>query len=150
MDWRALSQVKEFGLVGLNCSCLANDYAKIFDAYWMVGENGKIPETWPDSFQTKINSTNPMNFAFMDNKYKTFVASSPPPFSPKGRTNDVDGILYCIERAEKFVYVALMDYFPLTIYSPKIKYVLRQLSLSGSIKLAIRRFADDVVYPLFQ
>lgn len=31
MDWRALSQVKELGLVALNCSCLANDYAKIFD-----------------------------------------------------------------------------------------------------------------------
>lgn len=31
MDWRSLSQVKELGLVALNCSCLANDYAKIFD-----------------------------------------------------------------------------------------------------------------------
>ncbi|XP_017877883.1 phospholipase D3-like [Ceratina calcarata] len=119
---KANAQVNKTSYRNGKLRCLANDYAKIFDAYWMVGENGKIPETWPDSFQTKINSTNPMNFAFMDNKYKTFVASSPPPFSPKGRTNDVDGILYCIERAEKFVYVALMDYFPLTIYSPKIKY----------------------------
>lgn len=31
MDWRSLSQVKELGLTVLNCSCLANDYAKIFD-----------------------------------------------------------------------------------------------------------------------
>lgn len=31
MDWRSLTQVKELGLVVLNCSCLANDYAKIFD-----------------------------------------------------------------------------------------------------------------------
>lgn len=31
MDWRSLSQVKELGLIALNCSCLANDYAKIFD-----------------------------------------------------------------------------------------------------------------------
>lgn len=31
MDWRSLSQVKELGLVALNCSCLAKDYAKIFD-----------------------------------------------------------------------------------------------------------------------
>jgi len=31
MDWRSLSQVKELGLIALNCSCLAKDYAKIFD-----------------------------------------------------------------------------------------------------------------------
>ncbi|XP_076750929.1 5'-3' exonuclease PLD3 [Xylocopa sonorina] len=122
MDWRSLTQVKEFGLIALNCSCLANDYAKIFDAYWTVGKEGKIPSVWPDSFNTKINSKNPMNFTFMGNRYKTFIASSPPSFSPKGRTNDVDAILYCIERAEKFIYVAVMDYFPLTIYTAKIKY----------------------------
>lgn len=49
--------------------------------------------------------------------------SSPPSFSPKDRTNDVDAILYCIERAEKFIYISVMDYFPLTVYTPKIKYV---------------------------
>lgn len=31
MDWRSLTQVKELGLIALNCSCLATDYAKIFD-----------------------------------------------------------------------------------------------------------------------
>ncbi|CAK9831259.1 5'-3' exonuclease PLD3 [Anthophora retusa] len=123
MDWRSLSQVKELGLVGLNCSCLANDYAKIFDVYWTVGgDGGKIPSVWPDSFGTKINLKNPMDFTFMDNRYKAFVASSPPAFSPNGRTNDVDAILHCIEKAEKFIYVAVMDYFPLTIYTAKIKY----------------------------
>ncbi|XP_076245485.1 5'-3' exonuclease PLD3 isoform X2 [Calliopsis andreniformis] len=122
MDWRSLSQVKELGLVVLNCSCLANDYAKIFDVYWIVAEHGKIPSSWPDSFSTKINEKNPMNFTFMDNKYQTFIASSPSPFSPKGRTNDIDAILYCIKKAEKFIYISVMDYFPLTIYTAKIKY----------------------------
>ncbi|XP_012151519.2 5'-3' exonuclease PLD3 [Megachile rotundata] len=122
MDWRSLTQVKELGLVVFNCSCLANDYAKIFDVYWMVSEEGKIPAVWPDSFTTKINLKNPMKFTFMDNKYKTFIASSPPPFSSKGRTNDIDAILYCIEKAEKFIYIAVMDYFPLTVYTAKIRY----------------------------
>ncbi|XP_003393457.1 5'-3' exonuclease PLD3 isoform X1 [Bombus terrestris] len=122
MDWRSLSQVKELGLMALNCSCLANDFAKIFDIYWTVGNDGKIPSVWPDYLNTRINLKNPMNFTFMNNKYKTFVASSPPPFSPKGRTNDVDAILYCIEKAEKFIYISVMDYFPLTIYTAKIKY----------------------------
>jgi hypothetical protein len=31
MDWRSLTQVKELGLVAFNCSCMANDLAKIFD-----------------------------------------------------------------------------------------------------------------------
>lgn len=55
--------------------------------------------------------------------YNYVFQSSPPPFSPKDRTNDVDAILYCIERAEKFIYISVMDYFPLTVYTPKIKYV---------------------------
>ncbi|XP_043266213.1 5'-3' exonuclease PLD3-like [Colletes gigas] len=122
MDWRSLSQVKELGLLALNCSCLANDYAKIFDVYWTVAEDNKVPSVWPDSFNTKINLDNPMTFTFMNNRYRTFIASSPPPFSPKGRTNDVDAILNCIEKAEKFIYIAVMDYFPLTIYTAKIKY----------------------------
>nr|XP_034172549.1 5'-3' exonuclease PLD3-like isoform X3 [Osmia lignaria] len=122
MDWRSLTQVKELGLLVLNCSCLANDYAKIFDVYWMVGQEGKVPPAWPDSLSTKINLKNPMKFTFMDNKYKTFISSSPPPFSPKGRTDDIDAILYSIEKAEKFIYIAVMDYFPLTILTPKIRY----------------------------
>ena len=31
MDWRSLTQVKELGIVAFNCSCMANDLAKIFD-----------------------------------------------------------------------------------------------------------------------
>ncbi|KYM89583.1 Phospholipase D3 [Atta colombica] len=122
MDWRSLSQVKELGLIALNCSCLANDYAKIFDVYWKLSEDGKVPSTWPDSFSTKINIDNPMNFTYMDNKYKLFIASSPPPFSPKGRSSDLDAIVHCIAKAEKFIYISVMDYFPLTIYTPQIKY----------------------------
>ncbi|XP_012223859.1 5'-3' exonuclease PLD3-like [Linepithema humile] len=122
MDWRSLSHVKELGLVALNCSCLANDYAKIFDVYWKLGEDGKVPSTWPDSLSTKINIDNPMNFTYMDNKYKLFIASSPPPFSPKGRSNDLDAILHCIDKAEKFIYISVMDYFPLTIYTAQVKY----------------------------
>ncbi|KAI4504438.1 hypothetical protein M0802_000909 [Mischocyttarus mexicanus] len=122
MDWRSLTQVKELGLVALNCSCLATDYAKIFDIYWQLGKDGRLPPTWPDSVNTKINIDNPMNFSLMGNKYKTYIASSPPPFSPTGRSNDIDAILHCIKKAEKFIYISVMDYFPLVIYTPRIKY----------------------------
>lgn len=42
--------------------------------------------------------------------------------SPKGRTNDIDAILNCIDKAEKFIYISVMDYFPLTLYTPKTKF----------------------------
>lgn len=44
--------------------------------YWAIGENGKIPSVWPDTFNTKINLKNPINFTYMNNKYKVFVAVS--------------------------------------------------------------------------
>lgn len=31
MDWRSLTQVKEMGVVGYNCSCIVDDLGKIFD-----------------------------------------------------------------------------------------------------------------------
>lgn len=31
MDWRSLTQVKELGIFGYNCSCLAKDVNKIFE-----------------------------------------------------------------------------------------------------------------------
>ncbi|XP_066584799.1 5'-3' exonuclease PLD3-like isoform X2 [Prorops nasuta] len=122
MDWRSLSHVKELGLLILNCTCLAKDYAKIFDVYWKLGEDGKVPATWPDNYSTKINMQTPINCSTYGNACKFFIASSPPPFSPKGRTNDLDAILHCIEKAEKFIYISVMDYFPLMIYSAKVKY----------------------------
>jgi len=44
--------------------------------YWKLSEDGKVPSTWPDSLSTKINIDNPMNFTYMDNKYKLFIAVS--------------------------------------------------------------------------
>lgn len=39
-----------------------------------------------------------------------------------GRTDDIDSILNVIANAKEFIYIAVMDYFPLTIYTPTQKY----------------------------
>ncbi|KRT84441.1 hypothetical protein AMK59_2558 [Oryctes borbonicus] len=123
MDWRALTQVKELGIAAYNCSCLAEDIGKIFDVYWQLGEKGaKIPDHWPYDLQTKFNNNTPMNVTTGINNYQVYVSSSPPPFCPDGRTKDVDAVLSVIRHAEKFIYISVMDYFPLTIYTPKIKF----------------------------
>ena len=42
--------------------------------------------------------------------------SSPPAFCPKGRTNDIDAILDVMDKAKKFINIAVMDYLPTTDY----------------------------------
>ena len=60
-DWRSLTQVKEMGVLVLDCPSLAKDMAKIFDVYWKLGGSGKaVPATWPSSLSTDINANNPL------------------------------------------------------------------------------------------
>lgn len=67
MDWRSLTQVKELGIVGFNCSCMATDIVKIFEVYWRLGDkNAKIPSKWPEELRTYINDSRPMELALPD------------------------------------------------------------------------------------
>ncbi|XP_031342086.1 phospholipase D3-like isoform X2 [Photinus pyralis] len=135
MDWRSLTQVKEMGIVVHNCTSLAEDIGKIFDVYWILGEPGaKIPSYWPSYLETKYSINTPMNLTLDNDTFQTYISSSPPPLSPGGRTNDLEAIVNIIQKAEKFVYISVMDYFPLTIYSPKIKY---WASLDNALRSAI-------------
>ncbi|KAG8198066.1 hypothetical protein JTE90_020899 [Oedothorax gibbosus] len=123
MDWRSLTQVKELGLVVYNCSCLAQDIYKIFEVYWKLGvPNPYIPPEWPADLQTSINKDNPVQIVMNNSQVLTYISSSPPPLCPKGRTTDLDAILDTINRANTFVYIAVMDYFPTSLYMEKQHY----------------------------
>ncbi|GFQ94612.1 5'-3' exonuclease PLD3 [Trichonephila clavata] len=123
MDWRSLTQVKELGIVIYNCSCLALDINKIFEVYWKLGvPNPYIPPEWPADLQTSINKDNPVTVIMNNSQILTYISSSPPPLCPKGRTTDLDSILDCINRAHTFVYIAVMDYFPTSLYMDKDHY----------------------------
>ncbi|XP_055713757.1 5'-3' exonuclease PLD3-like isoform X2 [Phlebotomus papatasi] len=148
MDWRSLTQVKELGVLVTNCTCLATDMAKIFNVYWDMGEDSaQIPDKWPDSYATKYNFDTPLRMNFNNSQFSSniFFSSSPPPMSPSGREEDVDAIVKIIAHAEKFIHVAVMDYFPLTIYTPKIQFwpqidnALRKAAIENkvSVKLLI-------------
>ena len=45
------------------------------------------------------------------------LQSSPPPLCPKGRDHDGKAIIKIINEAEKFVHIAVMDYFPTTQFT---------------------------------
>ncbi|XP_017783984.1 PREDICTED: phospholipase D3 isoform X2 [Nicrophorus vespilloides] len=144
MDWRALTQVKEMGLLATNCSCLAEDVAKIFDVYWMLGmKAAKIPDMWPKVLETEINMESPMNLNLDLNPTETYIASSPLPFSPAGRTFDLDAIINVMQKAEKFIYIAVMDYVPLIVYEPKVSYwsvldnALRSAAIDSGVEVRL-------------
>ncbi|KAH8269365.1 hypothetical protein KR018_007472 [Drosophila ironensis] len=124
MDWRALTQVKEMGVLAKNCRELTIDMAKIFSAYWDLGKSpsSKIPN-WPYEYFTRFNVNNPMKINVNKNtSMEGFISSSPPPLSAQGRTNDLDAILNIIDSAITYVNVAVMDYYPLTIYEKNHHY----------------------------
>ncbi|CAL8091902.1 unnamed protein product [Orchesella dallaii] len=122
-DWRSLTQVKELGVIAINCTCLAKDLGKIFDVYWELGQNdSEIPAEWPATFSTLYGRDNPMNISFNGIKYNSYLSSSPPPFCATGRTSDLDAIIDVIDKAKEFVHVAVMDYSPSLLYSKPPKF----------------------------
>lgn len=73
----ALPQVKELGVVMYNCSCLARDLTKIFEAYWFLGQAGSsIPSTWPRPFDTRYNQETPMEICLNGTPALAYLAVS--------------------------------------------------------------------------
>ncbi|XP_034475352.1 5'-3' exonuclease PLD3-like [Drosophila innubila] len=150
MDWRALTQVKELGVLGQNCPQLANDLAKIFKAYWYLGSNpnARIPTSWPWQYSTDYNQEQPMMLNVNRNPAENFTmqayaASSPPPLSANGRTHDLDAILNTINTALKFVHISVMDYHPLILFGstvqfwPEIDNALRKAAVERSVSVKL-------------
>ena len=50
---------------------------------------------------------------------RTYLTSSPQPFCPKGRTEDLRAILATIDAAKEFVHVAVADYVPMRIFGER-------------------------------
>ncbi|KAL7646357.1 UNVERIFIED_CONTAM: hypothetical protein RMT77_003267 [Armadillidium vulgare] len=144
MDWQSLTQVKEVGVLVQNCSCLVEDAKKIFEVYWILGQNSsKIPPKWPSELSTRFNALTPMKLTLSGHKSDVFLSSSPLPFNPNGRTNDIDTVLSIISHADKFVHIAVMDYFPRFLYAEKTTFwpiiddELRRAALNKRVKVKL-------------
>lgn len=145
MDWRSLTQVKELGVLARNCSCLAQDLAKIFDVYWDMGvPDARVPSKWPKQYAANYNLSVPAKVQFNgDHVLNTYFSSSPPMLSPDGRTDDLAAILDVIGKANRFVHISVMDYFPLTLYSritqywPYIDDALRKAAIERKVSLRL-------------
>uniref|UniRef100_A0A8C5GFD0 5'-3' exonuclease PLD3 n=1 Tax=Gouania willdenowi TaxID=441366 RepID=A0A8C5GFD0_GOUWI len=141
MDWRSLTQVKELGAVVYNCSCLAADLGKIFEAYWFVGENHSIPSPWPSSFSTHYNKDTPLQLPLNNTPSSVYLSSSPPSFCATGRTSDLQSILSVIDDAQSFIYIAVMTYQPTTDFTLPKRYwadidtQLRRMAFERRVKV---------------
>ncbi|KAG7226167.1 hypothetical protein INR49_014262 [Caranx melampygus] len=123
MDWRALTQVKELGVVIYNCSRVAEDLQKIFQSYWVMGvSNSSLPEPWPPKYETDINKARPLVVEADNVSSSIYLSASPPSFCPPSRTQDLEAILSTISEAEHYVDVAVMEYFPTTRFDRPVRY----------------------------
>uniref|UniRef100_UPI0035901514 5'-3' exonuclease PLD3-like n=1 Tax=Myxine glutinosa TaxID=7769 RepID=UPI0035901514 len=144
MDWRSLTQVKELGVVLYNCSCLAQDVQKVFLEYWWLGQPGAtIPKPWPEKFSTNINQENPLHVNLNGTPSTLFLTSSPHQLCSSGRTEDLTAIVTTINNANEFVYIAVMDYVPASLYSAQHKFwpviddALRHAALDRNVEVKL-------------
>ncbi|XP_009321446.1 PREDICTED: phospholipase D3 [Pygoscelis adeliae] len=144
MDWRSLTQVKELGAAVYNCSCLAKDLGKIFEAYWALGVPGaSIPVPWPANYSTTFNMETPLELKLNDTDAAVYFSSSPPSFCAAGRTQDLGALLNVIDAAEDFVDIAVMSYLPTTEFShpqrfwPAIDNRLRKAVFERRVKVRL-------------
>ena len=122
-DWRSLTQVKELGVLVEDCPCLAEDMEKVWRVYWDLGSRDTLPPAWPSTYATRINSESPLQLTRPDTAVTSVsLSSSPPPFCPEGRDTDLANILAMIRGAAQFVHIAVMDYFPSTIYQARTRF----------------------------
>ncbi|VDP69544.1 unnamed protein product [Echinostoma caproni] len=110
MDWRSLTEVKELGVLFLNCPLFVEDLNKIHKGYCAAADS--IPREWPSDLITQYNRSNPMRVSINGFPSLVHLSASPKEFNPPGRSFDLDTILDVINKAEKFIHISVMDYSP--------------------------------------
>ncbi|KAM7389374.1 hypothetical protein PAMP_023358 [Pampus punctatissimus] len=145
MDWRSLTQVKEVGLSVEDCSCLAQDAFRIFGVYWSIGGagNASLPPYWPARLSALSSSQHPLHLKFNGVPARVYLSSAPPLISARGRSDDLATILSVIDDAQKFIYISVMDYLPLSEFTkplrfwPAIDSALRAAACTRGVKVRL-------------
>lgn len=141
-DWRSLSQVKEIGIAAFNCPCIAEDVKRMIDVYWYMGApDAVVPATWPAEYSTNANHEKPYVVPRQVGPATSiYYSSSPAALDACGRENDIDNMIRMIDEAQEFVYLAVMDYAPATMYTiPHQYYTALQDAL---VRAAMERYVD--------
>ena len=114
---------------------------KIFEVYWNLADGrDSIPSVWSESLnsyfnlekpaQLRLNGTLSEVFFGVRSRLRGWISlisikcflfiifqSSPPEFCTRERTDDLTALLSVINKANKFVYIAVMDYLPAMVFT---------------------------------
>ncbi|XP_067844765.1 inactive phospholipase D5 isoform X2 [Heptranchias perlo] len=143
MDWRSLTQMKELGVIMYNCSCLALDLHKVFSVYWQLEYRDSVPEIWSKKLFGFSSEHSPLKLQLNETEAEVYLSTSPALLCPYGRTKDIDAVLRVIANAQRFIYVAVMDFLPLINrtnvqrYWPLIDDGLREALFLRNVKVRL-------------
>uniref|UniRef100_UPI00398E7FFA inactive phospholipase D5 isoform X2 n=1 Tax=Pristiophorus japonicus TaxID=55135 RepID=UPI00398E7FFA len=122
MDWRSLTQMKELGVIMYNCSCLALDLHRVFSVYLQLEYRDSAPEIWSKKVFAISSLHSPLKLQLNGIEGEVYLATSPARLCPNGRTKDIDAVLRVIANAQRFIYVAVMDFLPLVNRTNVLRY----------------------------
>uniref|UniRef100_A0A914HY77 PLD phosphodiesterase domain-containing protein n=1 Tax=Globodera rostochiensis TaxID=31243 RepID=A0A914HY77_GLORO len=140
MDWRSLSQKMELGVMVRDCPCLAQDLLSIFEVYWRASDAKTATEMHAQVKKlppAKFNPQRPLKLMDGEQRLAVHLAASPQAMNCPGRGWDLTGIIDAIKGARKRIFVHVMDYFPMFLYSqnrrywPQIDNALREAVMRG-------------------
>lgn len=143
MDWRALAQVKELGIVVEDDPALAADLRRQFELWWRFGalepsvvetrDAGggirrlpcwspllPVDERCPNPLEeppsaVSHNLAHPLPVRWNDQEATAFTTCSPPALCAPDRTRDIDALHYTIEDADEMIGISVMHFAPLGI-----------------------------------
>ncbi|KAB0376500.1 hypothetical protein FD755_010944 [Muntiacus reevesi] len=126
--------MKELGVIFYNCSCLVLDLQRIFALYSSLKFKNRVPQTWSKRLYGVYDNEKKLQLQLNETKSQAFVSNSPKLFCPKNRSFDIDAIYSVIDDAKQYVYIAVMDYLPISSTSTKRTY---WPDLDGKIREAL-------------
>ncbi|KAI6176931.1 Phospholipase D3 [Aphelenchoides bicaudatus] len=139
LDWRSLNQKLEMGVYVEECPCLARELKKVFDFYWdasLVKSKDEFEELLNEAPSLNFNMQNPLRIKYKNADTDVYIATSPKPTN-SDQTWDLEAIVHTIETAENYLYINVMDIFPIYLYShnkefwPVLDNAIRDAVLRG-------------------
>lgn len=124
LDWRSLNQKFEMGVFVKDCPCLAKELETVFNFYWFASEaksRDQFESILSAAPSLSFNMERPLKIKYENVDADVYIATSPKPITP-GQTWDLDAIVNTIENARSYLYIHVMDIFPLFLYSPTRDY----------------------------
>ncbi|OAF66661.1 hypothetical protein A3Q56_05623 [Intoshia linei] len=155
MDWRSLSQVKELGVYGQNCPKIVQKFTHIFDKYI---KNANPIQTM-DNISHDIKQDKYLN---SNEKCLESNHSSPLCFGFSNIQSDIDSLLCGILYAEKYIYIAVMDYCPVFLYGksknnvfyPYFDDALRKAAIERNVEVKLLvskwKYSDHICFQFWK